>query len=1098
MRLLSSILFLLLFNWGFSQNIPTIKVGEERLGITSLDIKTVVIGNIATTTYDMLFYNPSNTILEGELAFPLGEGQSVSRLALEINGKLREAVVVEKELGRVAFEAVVRRGVDPVLLEKGTGNNYKARIYPIPANGHKRVVLAYEQELVLSQGQYHFQLPLSFNNVLDDFKLEMNVIGQTQKPEVSQSKIENFAFSEISNGYFAKVEKQNYQPKELLTIKIPQVHGVHSTIVFNDYFYAHQTLDITPRERKKAKKITLLWDISLSMKSRDLDKELLFLDAYLKHLGNVNIQLIKFSNTIKNKEDFKIKDGNWKTLRETLENSIYDGGTSFTGLLEHTMTDEILLFSDGMKNLSTIVTNHNVPLVVINSIIKANHQELNTISSLSNGVYINIKNLAPNEALNKVKYASLNYLGYESSNKNLEVYPSVSKIVSEDFSITGRHFLKNDTLVLKFGYGNNVSLRKEVILKADYKNPLVKRFWAQSKLNELQKDSEANKEAIIKHSKAYNVVSNHTSLIVLETVWDYVKYEIVPPIELREAYFKILKEQKGKKIATVSDAIETDEDNQNLTQFTGTGNISGTVTDTNGSPLPGVNVMVKGTSIGTTTDFDGNYSINASEGADLVFSFIGMHPLETTIGNSSTVNIKMEEDASELEEVVVVGYGSVRRTNVTGAVSVITSEDISNYATVPDALRGKVAGLNVSSNNGVPGASPNITIRGASSLSNSNQPLYVIDGIPVEGNIDDFITPAEIQSINVIKDVAEASIYGSRASNGVIVINTRMGNFRSNANSSNDSMSSNNRERIKKYKGRLEVKEIKVNEVYLKELNGKNDLSEAYRVYLTQREKFLDNTTYFIDVSNFFLENGNKEIAMTILTNVAEIDFDNYEHLRVLAYTLEERGAYELASFIYAQVLQLRSEDSQSYRDLALAYQEIGLRTKSNELLDSIISGAIYKGKQRRVFDGIKQISENEISKAKVPNSEATESRKKSFDIRVVIDWNHNDTDIDLHVIDPNLEECFYSHTTTKMGGKISKDMTQGFGPEEFTLKHAEKGVYYIKVNYYADRYQKLNTPTFMKVTMFKNYGKPNESKEIKVVRLSKKNENIIVAKLVI
>ena len=150
-----------------AQDMPSIKVGEDKLGITSLDIKVEVVGNIATTTYDMLFYNPTNTVLEGELNFPLGEGQDVSRLALDVNGKLREAVVVEKEQGRVAFEAVVRRGVDPILLEKGTGNNYKARIYPIFAKKHKRIVLAHEQELILSDGAHYFQLPLGFKKDLN-------------------------------------------------------------------------------------------------------------------------------------------------------------------------------------------------------------------------------------------------------------------------------------------------------------------------------------------------------------------------------------------------------------------------------------------------------------------------------------------------------------------------------------------------------------------------------------------------------------------------------------------------------------------------------------------------------------------------------------------------------------------------------------------------------------------------------------------------------------------------------------------------------------------------------------------------------------------
>ena len=119
-----------------------------------------------------------------------------------------------------------------------------------------------------------------------------------------------------------------------------------------------------------------------------------------------------------------------------------------------------------------------------------------------------------------------------------------------------------------------------------------------------------------------------------------------------------------------------------------------------------------------------------------------------------------------------------------------------------------------------------------------------------------------------------------------------------------------------------------------------------------------------------------------------------------------------------------------------------------------------------------------------------------NLDIRVVVDWNHNDTDIDLHVIDPNLEACFYSHPRTKLGGIMSPDMTQGFGPEEFVLKNAKKGDYFIKIKYYGDRYQKAENPTFMKITIYKYYGTNRESKAIKMIRLTNADDQEMIAKL--
>ena len=116
--------------------------------------------------------------------------------------------------------------------------------------------------------------------------------------------------------------------------------------------------------------------------------------------------------------------------------------------------------------------------------------------------------------------------------------------------------------------------------------------------------------------------------------------------------------------------------------------------------------------------------------------------------------------------------------------------------------------------------------------------------------------------------------------------------------------------------------------------------------------------------------------------------------------------------------------------------------------------------------------------------------------MRVVIDWNHNDTDIDLHIVDPNLEECFYGNIKTKMGGRLSKDMTQGFGPEEFSLENATLGSYYIKIDYFGDRYQKIENPTFMKMSIYENYGTKEQKRRIKVMRLSKETDNKLIERV--
>ena len=836
----------------------------------------------------------------------------------------------------------------------------------------------------------------------------------------------------------------------------------------DNYFYVHRTLNTETRLREKPKFITLYWDASLSMQSRDLDKELDFLSQYFSYLKNVKVNLIKFSNAILLNKKYTVTNGHWKKLKSELVNTIYDGGTSYVNLFRENDSDETLLFSDGMKNMSDIVIKTTKPIFIINSLVKANHSELNDIGESTTGKYINLKNSSVMESIENMKFQSLKFLGFDTSNKNTEAYPNTPIMVSEGFSFTGKNFKKNDSITLNFGYGNDVTEKTCFVVKSDVSNVLVKRIWAQKKLRLLQKESELNKDEIINHSKAYNLVSNHTSLIVLETVRDYVKYKIAPPEELLEEYNRIINRNSKKKAVITQDNIGENKEAE----------------------------------IQRTTNLNGNYSINAIPGSILVFSYLGFQTLESTISESNIVNIKMQEDFAALDEIVVVGFGTQKKRAVVGSITQVKSEDISShgYTRVADALQGRVSGLQVRNNSGLSGSSPSIIIRGNSSFYNNDQPLFVVDGMPVTGNVDDFINVNDIESINVIKDVSSAAIYGSRASNGVIVITSKLRGNNQNRNYRNI----NKKQKKHKYKGSLKVKRIVVNEPYIAALKMSKSLEEAYEKYLIQRKEYGHLPTYYIDVYDYFKKWNNRNYELRILTNVAELDFDNYELLRVLGYKLEEGNNYGLASFIYQKVLKLRPEDSQSYRDLALVYQEIGLEQEAFNLLNSIVSENIYKNTNRRKFIGMQNISKNEINKLLQNNSNI---KKKGFsesfevnttyDVRILIDWNHNDTDIDLHVIDPNLEECYFEHSKTAIGGKLSQDMTQGFGPEEFTLKYAKKGAYFIKVNYYGDRYQKIKTPTtFMKITMFKNFGKPNETKEIKIIRLTKPRDKQIVAKL--
>ncbi|SDQ97680.1 SusC/RagA family TonB-linked outer membrane protein [Flagellimonas zhangzhouensis] len=205
--------------------------------------------------------------------------------------------------------------------------------------------------------------------------------------------------------------------------------------------------------------------------------------------------------------------------------------------------------------------------------------------------------------------------------------------------------------------------------------------------------------------------------------------------------------------------------------------ITGTVVDAMGAPLPGTNVIVKGTTNGTQADFDGNYSITAASDATLIFSYVGFKTVEIPVNGNATVDVTMEEDAAALDEVVVTGYGTQTRGELTGSVA---SVDVAEATKTPvvnaaEALQGRVSGVTIT-NNGSPGATPVVRIRGYGT-GNSNDPLYIIDGVQTDDpGILNSINPADIQQMNVLKDGA-AAIYGARASNGVVIVTTKSGGY---------------------------------------------------------------------------------------------------------------------------------------------------------------------------------------------------------------------------------------------------------------------------------------------------------------------------------
>jgi len=210
--------------------------------------------------------------------------------------------------------------------------------------------------------------------------------------------------------------------------------------------------------------------------------------------------------------------------------------------------------------------------------------------------------------------------------------------------------------------------------------------------------------------------------------------------------------------------------------FAQTGSITGTVTDAEGIGLPGVNIVEKGTQNGVVSDFDGNFTIVTNSNATLMFSYLGFVTKEVSVAGKTSIKISLEEDLAQLDEVVVIGYGTVKKSDLTGSVATVDTEKayIAPVSSLDNALQGRASGVQVTTTNGSPGAGASIRIRGGNSITAGNAPLYVVDGFVGAGDLTT-LNPNDVESIQVLKDASSTAIYGARGTNGVILITTKKG-----------------------------------------------------------------------------------------------------------------------------------------------------------------------------------------------------------------------------------------------------------------------------------------------------------------------------------
>ena len=934
--------------------VPEVKVVNERnanpMVLQDLSIDILVIGQTAVTTMEMTFYNPNSRVMEGEFQFPLADGQQVSRFALDINGKMREGVVVDKALGRKAFEDIVRRGIDPGLLEKTEGNNFKARVYPMPAKGTRRVLIAFEQELHERDGQDYYFLPITANTTLKNFKVRTEVVSRFVKADIQNSL--QLDFKQARNSYISEVSQQNFALNQNIALTFPKIEKPQSISATKDgktYCYGNIALATAqPKNRPIPTEIGLLWDASHSASNRDRAKEFAFLDAYFKALKNVKVVLSSFNIRTDKTLTFEVKNGNWQALKSHLESLQYDGATDGNAINFSLKADELLLFSDGIFNFGSkdfsvndAVKQAKTPITVVNASAVANTPKMQYLANATGGSFIDLTTLSTEQALKAAQTVPFQLLDIEVKNgKIANIFPQKGTAISKgNFTLAGELQTKEASLILSFGYPKNVIVQKEIHFAA---NPdasesefeLLRRIWAEKQIAQLEREG-AEQKQIDAVGREYGIVTEGNSLIVLETVEDYVRYRITPPKELQMEYSKRLANQEKQKEDSAKRILE--------------------------------NVI--------------------AQSAEQSKWWNTQYPLKDS--KSKNKAVIMEEvvypiDNNAIADVAAVEAPSMERS----ASKEVSSNAMAKRATAPHS------------------------------------------------------TPAP------------ASVPTSK----------------------------------------IELNAYNPDTPYLKVMEY-TEGGKAIETYYKLKKEYGNTPSFYVDVADYFFKKGNREQAILVVSNLAELSLDDPQLLRMLGYKLSNYSAKKEAIQVFRKVAQLREEEPQSFRDLGLALAE---DAQYNEAAKNLYRVVTNEWSSR--FGDVQLVTLNDLNSLIARHQGIDVSyidkrllKKEPVDVRVVLSWDTDNCDMDLWVTDPKDEKCYYQNTLTYLGGKISRDVTQGYGPEEFMLKKAENGKYKVQVDYFGTHSQKQLMPVSLRITFYTHFGTPQQKQEETTVRLSNAKEVIEV-----
>lgn len=925
--------------------------GERPVELRSATVRAQAAAGLAETTVELEFFNPNARVLEGQLTFPLRDGQQLSGFALDVDGQMRDAVPVPKARGRQIFEAVERRGVDPGLLEQTAGNQFRLRVYPLPAHGSRHVRLVYRESLRRTATGWQWRLPLEYAAAAQSLHVQLSTLAAPAEPAtVRLLPTANGGFAATWSGTPAQL------PSEL-TLSLhasasPRVvTGVHDG---QRYFQALVPIADLHGPRPLPQRIGLLWDASGSARQRDIPAELALLQRYFAAVGTAQVDLIVLRDRASAPRRFQVRNGDWSALKAALQAEQPDGASALGAWQAAPHVQEYLLFSDGLGNYGAQAMPALAPtqrLYAIDSAgVHADAARLAAIAEARGGRAIAL------DGLQGVQAASERLLqrgGELVAMDGTQVADLVADARDADdgyMRVAGRLLGSDASLHLEIATAASTRhLHLPLRAADDVPGDLIPGAWARAMLRSLSADplgASARRQAL---ATRFGLVSAETSLLVLENVDDYVRYGIPAPPALRAAVAaaqarqqKMQGQTRERRIDEIAEAFA-----QRIAWWQ--------------RRFP---KDAPPTAIATAESAD--QRMQATSGSPPPTALAAPAPMPAAAPASAPLEL-----------------------NIVGGSSAAPS-DAAASASASASARERVAS--------------------AATISLALQPWQ--------------------------PDSPYARRLRAAAADAV------------------------------------------------------------YPLYLSERAAHADSVAFYLDVADVLFARGQRDLALRVLSNLAELQLENRHVLRVLGYRLLQAGRADLAVPVFEQVLRLGEEEPQSFRDLGLAY---AARGDAQAAIAQLYQVVVRDWDTR--FDGVSMIALNELNAivARAPRPLNTGFidprllRNLPLDLRVVLNWDSDNSDMDLWVTDPNGERCYYGNRATYQGGQLSPDFTGGYGPEEFSLRTAKPGKYKVEANFFGERQPLVTGATTLHLQLSTGWGTAAQRDQQVTLRLTERKETVLV-----